>query len=133
MDQIKRQGDLVIARIGYNIEALKAAGLVKEATKGSIEGVGKVIHIGEGRNHFHCIDGDVEVLEATNSEEFVDGNKGITAWVLNVKSDEANLRHVDSGGVATEDHKDVKVTKGTHRVTTQRQADPSTVPVRVID
>lgn len=130
-----RQGDLVIRSYPCDMGALRSTRLVKDVDYGFIKGIGKILHIGEGRNHFHVLDGDVEITESTAHGAFLQTAepKGITTWILNVKSDKATMKHVDAGGVATEDHAPIELDKGTYRVTNQRQADPVTTPVRAID
>lgn len=77
---------------------------------------------GEGQNHGHIVEGELEVFEAEMSGE--------KEFMLDVKKD-AKLKHllIDSG-VWTGEHHDIEIAPGKYRVVRQREYDPYADAVR---
>lgn len=80
---------------------------------------------GEGRNHGHIIEGDVEVYELQDQSN--------TSHFLAVNED-AILKHllIDSGEW-TGEHTDITVPPGTYRVIRQREYDPYEQRIREVN
>ncbi len=79
---------------------------------------------GEGHNHGHVIDGDVEV--------FRNGDDRFHTHYVEVKT-EAMLKHVlIDRGSWTGEHTDIVVPPGTYRVIKQREYDPYEQKVREV-
>ena len=98
-----RQGDVLIEKIDHTPKGKK---LNKDNKF--------LLVIGEGRNHGHFIEGDVDVLEKSDENH---------EFELTVNED-AQLKHllIDSGIVA--DHAPITIPKGNYRVIRQVEYNP---------